>query len=136
MDAAAAADDFLRRIRENCAGILGAGRDALVPIILDGENAWEYYDHNGRPFLRELYRRISEDARHARRHRERGAAPDGAGAARPHLSGLVDQRQFRRLDRRRGGQPGLDATAARAADLRRRRRRSPKSSAAWPSRNC
>ena len=38
-----------------------AGRDALVPIILDGENAWEYYDRNGRPFLRELYRSISED---------------------------------------------------------------------------
>ena len=55
-----AADDFLARIRENCRGILGAGRDALVPIILDGENAWEYYDRNGRPFLRELYRRISE----------------------------------------------------------------------------
>ena len=62
MEAAAAAADFLRRIRENCAGILGAGRDALVPIILDGENAWEYYHRNGRPFLRELYRRISEDA--------------------------------------------------------------------------
>ena len=61
MDAHAAADDFLRRIRENCSGILSAGRDALVPIILDGENAWEYYDRNGRPFLRELYRRISED---------------------------------------------------------------------------
>src|SRR4051794_4188825 len=59
MDAASAADDFLRRIRENCAGI--TRRDALVPIILDGENAWEYYDRNGRPFLRELYRRISED---------------------------------------------------------------------------
>ena len=62
MDAGAAADDFLRRIRENCAGILRSGRDALVPIILDGENAWEYYSRNGRPFLRELYRRISEDA--------------------------------------------------------------------------
>ncbi len=61
MDAGAAADDFLRRIRENCSGILHAGRDALVPIILDGENAWEYYDRNGRPFLRELYRRIGED---------------------------------------------------------------------------
>jgi alpha-amylase/alpha-mannosidase (GH57 family) len=61
MDAAQAAEDFLRRIRENCAGMGAAGRDALVPIILDGENAWEYYDHNGRPFLRELYRRISED---------------------------------------------------------------------------
>ncbi len=61
MDSGAAADDFLRRIRENCAGILGSGRNALVPIILDGENAWEYYYRNGRPFLRELYRRISED---------------------------------------------------------------------------
>ncbi len=61
MDAAAAAHDFLRRIRENCSGILGSGRDALVPIILDGENAWEYYYRNGRPFLRELYRGISED---------------------------------------------------------------------------
>src|SRR5262249_32967010 len=62
MDAVAAAEDFLRRIRENCSGILATGRDALVPIILDGENAWEYYHQNGRPFLRELYRRISDDA--------------------------------------------------------------------------
>ena len=77
MDAAAAADDFLRRIRENCAGILASGRDALVPIILDGENAWEYYDRNGRPFLRELYRRIIGRSRHERRHGERSAAPDG-----------------------------------------------------------
>jgi alpha-amylase/alpha-mannosidase (GH57 family) len=61
MDAHLAAQDFLRRIRENCAGILHSGRDATVPIILDGENAWEYYDQNGRPFLRELYRRITED---------------------------------------------------------------------------
>jgi alpha-amylase/alpha-mannosidase (GH57 family) len=61
MDAHAAAGDFLRRIRENCHGILAGGRDALVPIILDGENAWEYYDRNGRPFLRELYRRIEDD---------------------------------------------------------------------------
>jgi len=61
MDAVQAADDFLKRIRENCSGILAAGRDALVPIVLDGENAWEYYPRNGRPFLRELYRRISAD---------------------------------------------------------------------------
>src|SRR5207245_2260779 len=61
MDAAEAAGDFLSRIRQNCSGILSSGRDALVPIILDGENAWEYYYRNGRPFLRELYRRISED---------------------------------------------------------------------------
>jgi hypothetical protein len=63
MDAGAAAIDFVRRIHENCSGVLASGRDALVPIILDGENAWEYYDRNGRPFLRELYRRLSEDGR-------------------------------------------------------------------------
>lgn len=56
MGAADAAEHFLARIRENC-----HGRDALVPIILDGENAWEWYEANGRPFLRELYRRISDD---------------------------------------------------------------------------
>src|ERR1039457_6539135 len=61
MEASHAAADFLHRIRQNCTGIIASGRDALVPIILDGENAWEYYDHNGRPFLRELYRRISDD---------------------------------------------------------------------------
>lgn len=61
MNAADAAEDFLRRIRENCRGILNSGRDAVVPIILDGENAWEYYEQNGRPFFRELYGRISSD---------------------------------------------------------------------------
>ena len=63
MDAGAAAVDFLHRIHENCAGILNSGRDAMVPIILDGENAWEYYDRNGRPFFRELYRGIQADPR-------------------------------------------------------------------------
>ena len=62
MDPAAAAHDFLHRIRENGRSIVASGRDALVPIILDGENAWEYYDQNGRPFLRHLYRLISEDS--------------------------------------------------------------------------
>jgi alpha-amylase/alpha-mannosidase (GH57 family) len=61
VNASDAAQDFLNRIRENCAGILASGRDALVPVILDGENAWEYYDHNGRPFFRELYSRIQND---------------------------------------------------------------------------
>ena len=63
MDSGAAAGDFLRRIHDNCAGILAGGRDAMVPIILDGENAWEYYDRNGRPFFRELYRGIQADPR-------------------------------------------------------------------------
>lgn len=60
MGADEAASHFLDRIRENTRPMLEQGADVLVPIILDGENAWEYYDHNGRPFLRELYKRISE----------------------------------------------------------------------------
>ncbi len=62
MGAEEAATHFLDRIRENTRDALERGADVLVPIILDGENAWEYYDHNGRPFLRELYRRIGESS--------------------------------------------------------------------------
>jgi alpha-amylase/alpha-mannosidase (GH57 family) len=60
MGAAEAAAQFLDRIRANARPLAAGGADVLVPIILDGENAWEYYYQNGRPFLRELYRRISE----------------------------------------------------------------------------
>jgi hypothetical protein len=63
LEARTAAAHFLNEIHANCAPILQAGRDALVPVILDGENAWEYYYQNGRPFLRELYASISADAR-------------------------------------------------------------------------
>jgi len=55
MTPAGAAEHFLSRIRVNT-----QGRDMLVPIILDGENAWDWYEANGRPFLRELYHRISD----------------------------------------------------------------------------
>jgi alpha-amylase/alpha-mannosidase (GH57 family) len=60
MGAQQAAEDFHRRIRA-----IGdrepAGRTATVSIILDGENAWEYYPENGRQFLREFYRRVQND---------------------------------------------------------------------------
>src|SRR5258708_11940274 len=36
------------------------GGDALISVILDGENAWEHFEGGGRPFLRALYRRLSE----------------------------------------------------------------------------
>ncbi|MGH9582434.1 MAG: glycoside hydrolase family 57 protein, partial [Bryobacteraceae bacterium] len=61
MDADAAAEHFLAEVRRNCQPVLRQNRDALVPIILDGENAWESYFENGRPFLRELYARIAAD---------------------------------------------------------------------------
>ena len=37
------------------------GQAVTVSIILDGENAWEYFPGNGREFLRQFYRRIEAD---------------------------------------------------------------------------
>ncbi|MGR9045492.1 MAG: glycoside hydrolase [Gammaproteobacteria bacterium] len=34
--------------------------DKVVSIIMDGENAWEYFPHNGFHFLSALYKRLSE----------------------------------------------------------------------------
>ena len=31
------------------------GTEAVIPVILDGENAWEHFEGGGRPFLRALY---------------------------------------------------------------------------------
>jgi alpha-amylase/alpha-mannosidase (GH57 family) len=60
MGAEAAAEDLHRRIRA-----IGdrepAGRVATVSVILDGENAWEYFPGNGREFLRRFYRRLEQD---------------------------------------------------------------------------
>jgi len=51
--AAAAVDDFLRRVR---AIRDGSGLpSALVPVILDGENCWEHYPGQGVEFLGRLY---------------------------------------------------------------------------------
>lgn len=35
--------------------------DTIVPIILDGENCWEYYANNGYHFLKQLYSRLVEN---------------------------------------------------------------------------
>ncbi|MCG8488322.1 MAG: glycoside hydrolase family 57 protein [Chromatiales bacterium] len=37
--------------------------DAVVSIIMDGENAWEYYPYNGSYFLSAMYERLSEHPR-------------------------------------------------------------------------
>ncbi|MCX5715547.1 MAG: glycoside hydrolase family 57 protein [Candidatus Omnitrophica bacterium] len=57
-----AVNDFishLHRIREALKTKEG---NFLVSIILDGENAWEYYPDNGRDFLSLLYLRLSEES--------------------------------------------------------------------------
>jgi len=44
---------------ENIAASTESLNDRVVSIILDGENAWEYYPENGYYFLDELYRQLS-----------------------------------------------------------------------------
>jgi alpha-amylase/alpha-mannosidase (GH57 family) len=56
-----AAEDMLRRIRYAAQPVLDSGRDAVVSIILDGENAWEFYPQSGREFLRRLYDGIAKE---------------------------------------------------------------------------
>jgi hypothetical protein len=55
MPPADAARHLIGNIKEAARPVLEKGRDAVVSIILDGENAWEYYPHSGREFLRRFY---------------------------------------------------------------------------------
>jgi alpha-amylase/alpha-mannosidase (GH57 family) len=55
MPPADAARHLINNIKEAAKPVLSAGRDAVVSIILDGENAWEYYPKSGREFLRRFY---------------------------------------------------------------------------------
>ena len=90
---------------------------ALVSVILDGENCWEYYPDGGVEFLRALYRRAGP------------ASADQAGAGRrlPATSirptrqlrqlfaGSWISHNFAHLDRPPGGQPGLGPARPRRA---------------------
>jgi alpha-amylase/alpha-mannosidase (GH57 family) len=62
MPAQDAANHLMRNIRESAHSVLNAGRDAAVSIILDGENAWEYYPQSGREFLRRFYDLLQREA--------------------------------------------------------------------------
>ena len=81
----AAADDFVDRLAE--AGRRYAqrtgGEEALIPIILDGENAWEHFVGGGRPFLRALYQRLE-------RHSELRTVTmtEGCAGAKKEVSGI------------------------------------------------
>jgi len=55
MDPREAAGHLLRNIKDAAHPVLAQGRDAVVSVILDGENAWEYYPKSGREFLRRFY---------------------------------------------------------------------------------
>lgn len=48
---------------ENIADAFADKQDSVVSLILDGENAWEYYPENGYYFLSTLYQKLSEHPR-------------------------------------------------------------------------
>ena len=56
-----AANNLIQKIKESAQPVLASGQDAVVPIILDGENAWEYYPQSGREFLRRFYDALQKD---------------------------------------------------------------------------
>jgi hypothetical protein len=62
MDPGEAAGHLLRNIKEAAQPVLAQGRDAVVSVILDGENAWEYYPKSGREFLRRFYDALQREA--------------------------------------------------------------------------
>ncbi len=60
MNSIDAANDLVQHL-VNIADFLGDRADRhVVTVILDGENAWEYYPHNGHYFLDHLYQVLSE----------------------------------------------------------------------------
>lgn len=84
-DPGPAAEDFVARLQ----GIRTAadGEELVVPVILDGENAWETYSENGAPFLRALARAL--------------AAADGIAVVKP--SDVVSSMEPRTLPRLTAG---------------------------------
>jgi alpha-amylase/alpha-mannosidase (GH57 family) len=62
MDPGDAASHLLRNIKDAAQPVLAQGRDAVVSVILDGENAWEYYPRSGREFLRRFYDALQREA--------------------------------------------------------------------------
>ena len=77
----AAAADFVGRLVEGgrrYANHTGGG-DAVIAVILDGENAWEHFEGGGRPFLRALYRALSS-------HEEITTVTMSEACAEPHAT--------------------------------------------------
>jgi hypothetical protein len=63
MPAEEAAHHLINNIKDAAQPILDKGKDVVMPIILDGENAWEYYPKSGREFLRRFYAGLQNEPR-------------------------------------------------------------------------
>jgi alpha-amylase/alpha-mannosidase (GH57 family) len=60
MDGVEAANDMMRMLHRIHRATQAFDGDFVVPIILDGENAWEHFEDDGKTFLNSLYYQISE----------------------------------------------------------------------------
>lgn len=61
-EAESAADDLINRLL-SIRNSLPQDAPHIVPIILDGENAWEYYKNDGHDFFKHLYEKLSKNDR-------------------------------------------------------------------------
>ena len=62
-DPSIAVADFIKRLGDLHQQFQGSQQPALVSIILDGENAWEFYPNDGHEFLTKLYHTLANDDR-------------------------------------------------------------------------
>jgi len=78
------ADDAVADLVHHLENIADATEDdAVVSIIMDGENAWEYFPDNGYHFLSSLYQRLTEHPRIKLTTLPRRMAPPMAGVPLP-----------------------------------------------------
>jgi hypothetical protein len=60
MNGTAAANDLVKKLYDVASAIQGLEGDFVVPIIMDGENAWESFPRDGKEFLNSFYSQVSE----------------------------------------------------------------------------
>jgi alpha-amylase/alpha-mannosidase (GH57 family) len=60
-DQADAADDLIGHFRNISTALKDNPERGMVLIVMDGENAWEYFDDNGRKFFELLYAGLDKD---------------------------------------------------------------------------
>ena len=108
-----AASHLMNNIKQAAQPIFKYGHDAVVPIILDGENAWEYYPQSGREFLRRFYDALQREAGVEATTVSEAISGTSSFAAQVAGSGLLDSRQLQRLDWRAGRQPRLGLSLQR-----------------------
>jgi alpha-amylase/alpha-mannosidase (GH57 family) len=56
-----AVNDFIQNLKNIGVVLENSVNDCVIPIILDGENAWEYFPDDGTEFLNRMYQTLAED---------------------------------------------------------------------------